>query len=97
WEKVAEELDELRELVDGDASDERKEEELGDLLFAIVNHARLSGINPENALARTNAKFIRRFQGVEKALEAEGSSLVDATLEEMDVHWERIKKEERAR
>lgn len=97
WDKVAEELGEFRELVDSNASKERKEEELGDLLFAIVNHARLSGINPENALARTNAKFIRRFQGVEQALEEEGSSLVDATLEEMDVHWERIKKEERAR
>lgn len=97
WEKVAEELGEFRELVGSDAPDERKEEELGDLLFAIVNHARLSGINPENALARTNAKFIRRFQRVEQALEAEGSSLVDATLEEMDVHWEQIKKEERAR
>jgi XTP/dITP diphosphohydrolase/tetrapyrrole methylase family protein/MazG family protein len=97
WEKVAEELGEFRELVGTEAPDERKEEELGDLIFAIVNHARLSGINPENALARTNDKFIRRFQGVEKALEEDGSSLVDATLEEMDVHWERIKKEERAR
>ena len=76
--------------------DDQQEEELGDLLFAIVNHARMSGINPENALARTNAKFIRRLQGVEQALEAEGSSLVDATLEEMDAHWNRIKKEEQA-
>ena len=95
WDKVAEELGEFRELADSDAPIEEQEKELGDLLFAIVNHARLSGINPENALARTNDKFIRRFQGVEKALEAEGRSLVDATLEEMDVHWDRIKREER--
>ena len=93
---MAEELDEFRELASSDAPIEEQEQELGDLLFAIVNHARLSGINPENALSRTNDKFIRRFQGVEKALEAEGRSLVDATLEEMDVHWDRIKKEERA-
>ena len=95
WEKVAEELDEFRELAASDAPIEEQEAELGDLLFAIVNHARLSGINPENALSRTNDKFIRRFQGVEKGLEAEGNSLVDATLEQMDAHWNRIKKEEK--
>ena len=94
WDKVAEELDEFRELAASDAPIAEQEKELGDLLFAIVNHARISGINPENALARTNAKFIRRFQGVEQALEAEGRSLVDATLEEMDAHWNRIKKTE---
>ena len=94
WDKVAEELDEFRELAASDAPIEEQEKELGDLLFAIVNHARISGINPENALARTNAKFIRRFQGVEQALEAEGRSLVDATLEDMDAHWNRIKKTE---
>ena len=94
WDKVAEELDEFRELAASDAPIEEQEKELGDLLFAIVNHARISGINPANALARTNAKFIRRFQGVEQALEAEGRSLVDATLEDMDAHWNRIKKTE---
>jgi XTP/dITP diphosphohydrolase/tetrapyrrole methylase family protein/MazG family protein len=96
WDKVAEELGEFRELVNAGAPVEQQEEELGDLIFAIVNHARIGGINPENALARTNAKFIRRFQGVEKGIEDEGSSLVDATLEEMDAHWNRIKKEEQA-
>jgi len=96
WSKVAEELDEFRELVDSGASVEDQEAELGDLLFAIVNHARLAGINPENALGRTNAKFIRRFQGVEAALEAEGRSLIDASLEDMDAHWDRIKREEQA-
>jgi len=94
WAKVAEELGEFRELVDTDAPEERKEEELGDLLFSIVNHARQAGLNPENALSRTNDKFIRRFQEVEKRLEADGVSLPDATLEQMDAHWNDIKKGE---
>jgi len=95
WEKVSEELNEFRELVESDAGKKEKEEELGDLFFALTNYARKSGMNPENALGRTNDKFIRRFQGVEKGLEAEGVSLVDATLEQMDAHWDRIKLEER--
>ena len=66
------------------------------MFFALINYARLSGLNPENALGRTNDKFIRRFQGVEQGLESEGISLVDATLEQMDVHWDRIKKEEQS-
>lgn len=96
WGKVEEELGEFRELVNSGAPLDKQEEELGDLLFAIVNHARQSGLNPENALGRTNAKFIRRFQGVERGLAAEGNNLVDATLEEMDVHWDRIKREEKS-
>ncbi len=96
WQKVEEELGEFRELVDSCAPAEKQEEELGDLLFAIVNHARQSGLNPENALGRTNAKFIRRFQGVERGLEAEGNNLVDATLEEMDAHWDRITRAEKS-
>ena len=95
WEKVDEELGEFRSLLTGDASKEEKEEELGDLIFALVNYSRLSGLNPENALARTNDKFIRRFRGVEGALEAEGVSLVDATLEQMDAHWNAIKTDEK--
>jgi ATP diphosphatase len=53
-------------------------------------------MNPENALGRTNAKFIRRFQGVEQALEAEGIPLIDASLEQMDAHWNSIKEKEQA-
>ncbi|HAY37030.1 MAG: nucleoside triphosphate pyrophosphohydrolase [Rhodothermales bacterium] len=95
WEKVDEELGEFKALLAGDASTVEKEKELGDLFFALINYSRLSGLNPENALGRTNDKFIRRFQGVEKGLEDEGISLVDANLEQMDAHWDRIKKEER--
>ncbi|NNF02867.1 MAG: nucleoside triphosphate pyrophosphohydrolase [Rhodothermales bacterium] len=94
WEKVAEELGEFRELVGSDAEQTRKEEELGDLLFALVNYARLSGLNPENALGRTNTKFIRRFRQVEQSLEQDGISLVDATLEQMDERWDAVKSSE---
>jgi len=96
WEKVSEELAEFRELADAGASIEEQEAELGDLFFAIVNYARLSGMNPENALGRTNTKFIRRFQGVEQALEAEGIPLIDASLKQMDAHWNEIKANEQA-
>ncbi len=94
WVKVDEELQEFRELVESGADKEKKEAELGDLFFALINYSRLSGLNPENALSRTNDKFIRRFQGVEKALETKGLSLVDATLEEMDAEWNQIKRNE---
>ncbi len=96
WEKVSEELSEFRQLADEGASIKEQEAELGDLFFAIVNYARIAGMNPENALGRTNDKFIRRFQGVEQGLEKDGISLVDASLEQMDAHWDRIKKEEGA-
>ncbi len=92
WGKVQEELDELRDVVESNASMERREEELGDLLFSIVNHARQAGINPENALSRTNDKFLRRFRQVEERLGSEGISIVDATLEQMDGHWNAIKR-----
>lgn len=95
WEKVVEELDEFRQLTESGASAREKEAELGDVLFAITNYARLSGLNPENAIGVTNDKFIRRFQEVERRLEEEGSGVVDATLEEMDAHWDAIKREER--
>jgi uncharacterized protein YabN with tetrapyrrole methylase and pyrophosphatase domain len=88
-------LGEFQELLRSDSTKEQKEEELGDLFFALINYARLSGLNPENALSRTNDKFIRRFQGVEKALDSEGISLVDATLEQMDAHWDQIKQSEK--
>lgn len=95
WTKVEEELGEFRELAGAGASLQEQEKELGDVLFALINYARKVGINPENALGRTNDKFIRRFQGVEQALETEGISLVDATLEQMDAHWDAIKRTER--
>ena len=95
WEKVVEELEEFRQLTMSGASAREKEAELGDVLFAITNYARLSGLNPENAIGFTNDKFIRRFQEVERRLEEGGSGVVDATLEQMDAHWDAIKREEK--
>ncbi len=91
WTKVDEELGEFRSLMESDAPTGVQEEELGDLMFAIVNFARLKGINPENALGKTNSKFIRRFQHIEGRLEESGTSIVDATLEEMDELWNEAK------
>lgn len=95
WEKVEEELTELREAVDTGAAPEETEHELGDLLFAIVNYARFIGITPENALRRTNETFARRFQHIETRLAEEGRSMADATLAEMDRHWDEAKRLEK--
>ncbi len=67
------------------------EEEVGDLLFAIANLARQLGIEPESALRKANEKFSARFEAVERALEARGRSVHDASLEEMDAEWELVK------
>jgi XTP/dITP diphosphohydrolase len=75
----------------GDDHD-RMEHELGDLLFALINYARFIDVNPEDALERTNKKFIKRFQHLEKKAEEQGRSLKDMTLAEMDVFWEEAKK-----
>lgn len=94
WEKVLEELEELRSEVEGDARKDKMENELGDLLFAIVNYARFLKINPEDALERTNKKFKFRFQYLENKVKERGKSLQDMTLAEMDVFWEEAKKME---
>ena len=91
WEKVSEELDELRRAEQEGSDPARREAEFGDLLFAIINYARLSGLNPEHALSATNNKFIRRFQHIESRLAESGRSVVDATLDEMDHHWDEAK------
>jgi len=89
--KVREELSELQEeLITG--SLERIEDEFGDVLFSLVNYARFLKVNPENALERTNKKFIRRFQHLEKRAGEAGKSLKDMSLAEMDVFWEEAKK-----
>jgi XTP/dITP diphosphohydrolase len=94
WDKVMEELNEMRAEVE--SQDEAKlEEEFGDLLFALVNYARFIGVNPEDALERTNIKFIRRFQYLEEHARADGKALYDMSLKEMDVYWEEAKKIER--
>lgn len=91
WDKVKEELGELEvEMKDGDVK--KMENELGDLIFSIVNVARLYGIDPESALERTNQKFTKRFNYLEEQTLLKGKSLQDMTLEEMDVYWNEAKK-----
>jgi XTP/dITP diphosphohydrolase/tetrapyrrole methylase family protein/MazG family protein len=92
WEKVQEEIAEFHALAEADASDQRKEEEFGDLLFGLVNYARFVGINPENALRRTNAKFGRRFQHIEQRLAEQGLTMAEVDLAEMDRFWDEAKR-----
>jgi XTP/dITP diphosphohydrolase len=95
WEKVEEELGEFKETFVGkDLSNEQRAEaegELGDLIFSLVNFARFIDINPETAVERTNKKFIKRFQHLEKRASEMGKALQDMTLAEMDVFWEEAK------
>ena len=91
WEKVQEELSELNEeIIKGNKK--RIEAEFGDVLFSMVNYARLIGVNPENALERTNLKFKKRFEYLEDNTMKKGIKLTDLSLEEMDVYWEQAKK-----
>jgi len=94
WDKVLEELDELKYEADNGADPARLESEFGDLLFALVNYARFIKVNPEDALENTNRKFLRRFAYLEKKAEENGLRLSDMTLSEMDVFWEESKKED---
>jgi len=91
FEKVKEELDELQQEVN-DHSKEKIEAEFGDVLFSMINYARFLGVNPENALERTNKKFISRFQYLEQKAKEKQKPLSDMTLEEMDVFWEEAKR-----
>ena len=93
WAKVHEELTEFEEEMKRE-DPARMEEELGDLLFATINAARLYGINPENALEKTNRKFIARFGYIEEEAAKRGKSLGEMTLSEMDALWEEAKKKE---
>lgn len=91
WEKVQEELAELQlEVNTGDQN--RIESEFGDVLFSMINYARFLKVNPEDALERTNKKFIKRFMYLESKANELGKSLHDMTLAEMDVFWEEAKK-----
>jgi len=94
WEKVMEELNELKHEVETTGDHNKMEHELGDLLFALVNYARFIDVNPEDALERTNKKFIKRFQHLESKAGELGRSLKDMTLDEMDVFWEEAKRME---
>src|SRR5690606_20772068 len=96
WQKVEEELAEFKAEFNTETTEaldtEKAEAEFGDLLFSLVNYARFIGINPENALERTNKKFIQRFSHLEKRAKEAGKSLKEMTLAEMDVYWEEAKK-----
>ena len=70
---------------------DRIEDEIGDLLFAVANLARHHGVDPEKALRRTNAKFVRRFAAIEAGLAAQGKTAAEASLDEMEGHWQRAK------
>lgn len=93
WDKVKEEVAELSDEIKKTDKD-KMEAEFGDLFFALVNAARLYGVDPEAALERTNIKFIRRFNYLESKTLLKGKSLKDMTLAEMDRYWEEAKKEE---
>lgn len=92
WEKVMEELGELQKEVNGKGSDRSREDEFGDLLFALINYARFIGVNPEDALERTNRKFIRRFQYIEDQADLHGKQLSSMSLQEMEEFWQLAKK-----
>ncbi len=90
WEKVLEEIQELK--IEVDKNSNRIEDEFGDVLFSMINYARFIGINPEDALERTNQKFIDRFQLMEQLMKADKEDISSMNLDEMDVYWEKAKK-----
>jgi MazG family protein len=92
WEKVEEEIHELKMAL-AQTDQTNAEEELGDLLFSLVNYARFLRIDPENALEKTNKKFMRRFTGMEQVALNQGKPLSEMTLREMDAIWDSIKKQ----
>jgi XTP/dITP diphosphohydrolase len=102
WKKVIEEIEEMHEIekVKSQMSNVKNEEEIynkledeiGDVFFALVNYARFLDVNPENALRRTNSKFIARFSYVEDKIKSLGKKLSDSNLKEMDFYWEESKK-----
>lgn len=95
WGKIMEEFGELQEEVNRNSPAEKLEDELGDVFFALVNYARFLGVNPEDALERTNRKFIRRFQYLERESQNDGRKLSEMSLAEMDEYWERSKTSEK--
>lgn len=96
WEKVEEEMQEFKEVFNTETQEaidkDLAEKEFGDLMFSLINYARFIDINPENALEKTNKKFIKRFQYLEQKATEMGKSLKDMSLNEMDVYWEQAKK-----
>jgi XTP/dITP diphosphohydrolase len=90
WDKVEEEIGELKEEIKNN-NQHAIEDEFGDVLFSLINYARFLNINPDNALERTNKKFVKRFKYLEKKAKGLQKSLSDMTLAEMDVYWEEAK------
>jgi XTP/dITP diphosphohydrolase len=90
WEKVKEELNELKHEVDSNS--DKIEDEFGDVLFSIINYARFIDINPESALERTNKKFMKRFTIMEELIAKDNKTMTEMTLDEMDIYWEMAKK-----
>lgn len=93
WDKVLEEMGELKTEVDKGSQLDKLEDEFGDVLFALVNYARYIGVNPEDALERTNRKFRNRFLYIETESAKDGRKLQNMTLDEMDLLWNKAKKE----
>lgn len=89
WDKVKEEISELEVEVESDS--DKIEDEFGDVLFSLINYARFIGVNPDDALERTNKKFIKRFQYLETASKADGKVMGEMSLEEMDEYWNKAK------
>lgn len=94
WAKVKEEIGELEEAMRA-GNQQRVDEEMGDVLFSLINVARLYKVRPDNALEQTNLKFIRRFNYIEDKAQASGRNVTDMTLEEMETLWQEAKGEER--
>ena len=92
WEKIEEELQEFKEVLE-EGDSQKSREEFGDLLFSLVNAGRFFDLNAEDSLRSTNKKFIKRFQYIEEQLNQENKTLSDATLEDMDKHWNQAKEE----
>tara|TARA_B100001142_G_scaffold330275_1_gene397566 strand:- start:48990 stop:49778 length:789 start_codon:yes stop_codon:yes gene_type:complete len=90
WDKVLEEIDELKFEIENGNQD-RIEAEFGDVLFSLSNYSRFINVNPEDALERTNRRFIKRFQMMEEIIEKEGLSISEMKLSEMDVYWDKAK------
>lgn len=90
WKKVIEEIEEMHE--SEKESKQKLEDEMGDVFFALVNYARFLGINPEDALRKTNRKFINRFKFIEDKLKENGKKINESNLEEMDIYWNESKK-----
>ena len=89
--KIQEEVDELRETVEGSETKERMEEEMGDLLFTMAHLSRQLGIEPETALRKANDKFTRRFETMESAIESSGRKMTSMSLEDLEAEWQRVK------